>query len=240
MSQNKWTDKSDLLLTEGSNLGRYNLWTVSLFQSYLKGKILEVGSGQGSLSGLLPQDDLTLSDIQTKYVAQLKTISSRPVIKLDIESESPEILRKRFDTIFSSNVFEHIENDKEAFNNSYKLLKTGGYLLLFVPARMEIFGVLDEYVGHFRRYTKDELESKAKEAGFEIIEIKYCNFPGYFAWWGRGRLLNKIIRTKKKNAIADNLMAKMFDVAITPLLKLEKYFNLPFGQSLMLVAVRSE
>ncbi len=173
---------------------------------------------------------MILSDIIPDYLEKLKQIFTDPVMKLDIEKEFPEKLKGKLDTVFSSNVFEHIKDDTAALTNCYKLLESTGKLLLFVPARPEIYGKLDDDMGHYRRYTKAELRSKAENAGFKIVKLYYANLPGYFTWWSRGVLLAS--RSNK----ADSFFAKVFDRFIVPLLYLEKFIHPPFGQSLVLIA----
>lgn len=211
-----------------TGLSHYNRWAVSLFKGYFGENILEIGSGLGGLSRLLPQTNITLSDTRDDYFNYLKNQFDCKTLKLDIENEAPNDLTNSFDTVIAINVLEHIENDERAMKNCRKLLQKNGKLLLFVPARPEIFGVLDNAMGHYQRYTKEELAKKAIGAGFNIIKLKYVNLPGYFSWWLRGRFSGGLS--------SDNLTAKMFDLLIVPFLYLEKYLPIPFGQSLMLVA----
>lgn len=223
-----WTKNSHQILEQATDLDNYNRWIISIFKQYFGNNILEVGSGLGGLSQYLPHVNITLSDVRTDYFKHLKTRFDYATVKLNIEKGSLDKLINSYDTIFSSNVFEHLQDDRKAIKNCFSLLEPKGKLLLFVPARPEITGQLDKAMGHFRRYTIKELTQKANKAGFKIIKIKYVNFPGYFTWWLRGRLPAK---TK-----SDGFLAKAFDTLIVPLLYLEKHITIPFGQSLMLVA----
>lgn len=223
----QWTAKSNRILEHATNLENYNRWLLTNFGRFLKGRTLEVGAGLGGLAKLLPKKELTVSDIRTDYFEYLKKNLGVKTILFDIEKEAPEKLRNKFDSILSANVFEHIEDDIAALEHTLALLKPGGHLLLFVPARPEIFGSLDKDMGHFRRYTKKELAKKARLAGYKISKIKYVNIPGYISWWARGLV---------KTSILDKYLAGVFDKLITPLLYLEKYLEPSFGQSLVLVA----
>lgn len=239
MSKNlNWTSKSNQILEVATNLKHYNTWLYSQFKFHFGRHVLEIGSGLGGITDLLPQRNLTLSDLQTSYIKNLKTrYPNQEIIKLDIEKDSVVKLTNKFDTIFSSNVFEHIKNDQQAINNCHKLLKKGGKLLLFVPASPSIYGQLDHDMGHYRRYTLNELKNKTQKAGFQIIVLKYANFIGYFTWVGRGKLLSRFFKLKNKNnTTADSLFSKIFDYFVVPFLYLESYFPIPFGQSLVLVA----
>ena len=225
-----WTSDSHKILEQATGLTNYNRWLVSHFSTYFGKAILEIGSGQGALSKLLPAKAIViLSDIIPEYLDGLKKTFTDPVISLDIEKDAPAKLVGKIDTIFSSNVFEHIKNDSQAIVNCFKLLEPGGHLLLYVPARSEIYGRLDEAMGHYRRYTKLELTAKAKKAGFTVKRIYYTNLPGYFLWWGRGRF---------RSAKPDSFFAKIFDHLIVPLLYFEKFVHPLFGQSLVLIATK--
>lgn len=231
----KWTLDSHHILEQASDLTHYNHWLVGQFKSYFGKKILEIGSGLGGLSELLPRQDLTLSDVRDDYFSYLQKELGFKTIKLNIEVESPKELQNKFDSIFSSNVFEHIKDDQQAFSNCYSLLKPGGKLLLFVPARPEIYGRLDKFMGHYRRYTLGEGKEKAQEAGFKIIEARYVNLLGYFAWWGRGVLLGNLMKNNTGMSSQDSLLAKIYDLLIVPFLRFEKYCKPKFGQSLLMV-----
>ncbi len=237
MATKYWTEDSHQILGTASSLSHYNRWIISIFKKYLGKNILEVGAGVGGLAQFLPKGKtITLSDIRDDYFSLLQKKFYCKTLKLDIEKESPKNLLKSFDSILSSNVFEHIKDDQSAFNHSFDLLKSGGYLCLFVPARPEIYGKLDDDMGHYRRYTTAEATTKAKKSGFRIVSVNYANFIGYFLWWGRGSLLKSFIRQKSGNNEADGLFAKIFDTFVVPLLYLENYLHPIFGQSVVLVA----
>lgn len=110
---------------------------------------------------------------------------------------------------------------------------------MFVPAGPEIFGRLDEEMGHYRRYTKKELQKKVESVGFTVEKIYYANFPGYFLWWGRGALLGKMQKNQSGTSKSDIFFAKVFDSLIVPLLYLEKFIHPPLGQSLVLIAKKN-
>lgn len=232
-----WTKESHRILESASELDHYNQWLVSLFKPYLGTSILEVGAGLGGIAKHLPQyKQLYLSDLRPDYFKFLRKKFKCQTLQLDIENQSPELLLSKFDSVISSNVFEHIESDQNAFSNSFKLLKPGGYLCLYVPARQEIFGKLDEEMGHFRRYSTQMVAKRARDAGFLVKKVQYKNFLGYFLWWGRGMLLSKIMSSSGSKNKADGLFTKIFDNLFTPILYLEERLNLPFGQSVFLVA----
>jgi SAM-dependent methyltransferase len=137
-----------------------------------------------------------------------------------------------WDAILSINVLEHIERDSEELATYHRLLKpVGGALCLFVPARPEIYAPIDRDFGHCRRYTRNELAGKLRDARFAIRTIRYYNFAGYFLWWANFCLL------KKRNF--DAAAVRLFDRMVFPLVHgLERRICAPpIGQSLQVIAV---
>src|SRR2546430_2262195 len=77
------------------------------------------------------------------------------------------------DAIVSSNVLEHVVDDRACLGAMRALLRPGGVLALYVPARPELYGEFDREVGHQRRYRCVELRQKVEGAGFELATLKY-------------------------------------------------------------------
>ncbi len=219
-----------LTLESVSQMPRYNQWLISRFQAYFGQNILEIGSGIGTLSQLLPSTtQKTLTDINPEYLQQLESLHLGKVLFCDIQKPLPPSLKtKSFDTIFTSNVLEHVEDDQKAFKNIYRLLQKGGHLLLFVPAKQSVFGELDRQLFHFRRYEKETLKAQLEKIGFKIEKIRYYNFLGFFSWW----LNSKVLHQK----YIPPHSAYLFDQLFTPLLYLEESLPLPLGQNLLVIA----
>ena len=71
----------------------------------------------------------------------------------------------------------------------YQTLEKGSRCFIFVPALMSLYGEFDRKIGHFRRYTKNELEERCKAAGFKIIKSKYFDCTGILPWYVKYKLL---------------------------------------------------
>lgn len=204
------------------------------FGPYLCGNVLEVGCGIGQVSSDLmriPEIRRLLSiEPDAAFCAQFR--SRLPNYELlngtvaDLNSETP------WNAILSINVLEHIENDLEELSTYYRLLQPSkGALCLFVPARPEIYASIDKDFGHFRRYTRPELQRKLRSAGFSLRYFRYYNFVGYFLWWLSFCIL-------KKRAF-DVAAVRLFDRAVFPLVHgLETHIcPPPIGQSLIVIAI---
>lgn len=56
------------------------------------------------------------------------------------------------DCCFMMDVMEHVEDDRSFLSAITKKLKSGGILLITVPAFQRLFSVHDEFLKHYRRY----------------------------------------------------------------------------------------
>src|ERR1051325_1082463 len=197
-------DRSDTIaegyvtLERMGKLSRYNKWIWESISKYVGDRVLEVGAGIGNMTRVMYGRELIVAtDVELPYLHILRNRFSRNptirVTKLDLNSDDDcnALKEYRFDTVVCLNVLEHIEDDRGALRRLYQLLEPGGHLLLFVPADQRLYGEIDRQVGHFRRYSLDQLKELIESEGFAIPEIFHQNFFGRFGWWLNGRVLRR-------------------------------------------------
>lgn len=179
---------------------RFNGWMFGTIRPYLRGKVLEIGSGIGNISteAIEAGFELTLSDIRDSYCAYLrKKFPERLVLSLDLVHPDFEIIYKEhlqsFDAAFALNVLEHIKEDHLALRNAKKLLKPGGSLVILVPAYQWLYNGFDKELFHFRRYKRESLEAVFRSAGFQFEKSFYFNVAGIPGWWFSGSVMKKKI-----------------------------------------------
>jgi len=177
----------------------FNRWVYETIKPFCSGEILEIGSGIGNISQYFLKEGYytTLSDVKNAYCKKLrvelsKFNSLREIICLDIahdnfDKEYYEYFYK-FDTIFSINVIEHIQDDNVALKNCYNLLKPKGKLIIIAPAYQKLHNKLDIALKHYRRYSKKTLNMLITKNNFEIIKSKYFNAVGILGWYVSGKL----------------------------------------------------
>jgi hypothetical protein len=95
------------------------------------------------------------------------------------------------DTIISLNVLEHIERDRDVLHEFFDALVPGGHAIILVPAHPRLYTDCDRTLGHFRRYTPEELSTKLREAGFHVVSCNEFNRLGVLGWWVSGKLKRK-------------------------------------------------
>ena len=142
--------------------------------------------------------DVTLSDIQPEYCRRLRRdfgdrstlrdIFSVDLAAVDFERAYPQLLG-RFDTVVALNVVEHIDDHELAIRNAHRLLRSGGRLVILVPAYPWLYNPLDRELGHFRRYTKKSLERLLSGERLRVAEMGFFNAAAIGGWWMAGSVL---------------------------------------------------
>jgi glycosyltransferase involved in cell wall biosynthesis/ubiquinone/menaquinone biosynthesis C-methylase UbiE len=218
-----------------AKLTRYQDWIWQAIAPHVGNRVLEVGAGIGNMTRVLYGRDLIVAtDVELPYLHILRNRFARnPTIrveKLDLNGDDYLALKQyEFDTVVCLNVLEHIENDEAALQRLYDVLVPGGKLALFVPADQKLFGTIDTQVGHYRRYSREELTRVIEAAGFTTEKVTYQNVFGRFGWWLNGRVF------KRTHLPAGQ--SRMFDLAV-PILRRIEPKNLNNGLSLIAIATK--
>ena len=205
----------------------FNRWMLSQFQQYLGNHIMEAGCGIGNFTQLLlGYDRLVCVDNDPFYVEMIRHrfghLDNFSVESMDLtDPRQFDEFRHQPDTIISLNVVEHLENDEEVLSNMNRILQPGGHCVILVPAHMWLFSKCDETLGHYRRYSHDELANRMTEAGFELCAVKSFNSFGVFGWY-----VNKLL----KRSHLSPFQMRVFE-AILPIVKLWECTRLTPGLS---------
>jgi SAM-dependent methyltransferase len=193
--------------------------------------ILEFGAGIGTLADEYLAQNKIKPDCIDIDPEQIKIIQNKGFNCFNSMND----ITQKYDAIYTSNVLEHIENDTQTLKELYSHLKPGGRLAVYVPAFMCLWSQMDELVGHFRRYTRQELNQKVKAAGFNLLSCHYSDSIGFFAW-----LYLRLIgyNPGDANSSTPNKSLKFFDRVLYPLSRTLDRMGLRylFGKNLLLIA----
>jgi glycosyltransferase involved in cell wall biosynthesis len=213
-------------------LKRYNTFTWDLMRPFVGRKVLEVGSGTGSITRYLAsREKVVATDLDPQYVELLqRTYAGKPNVEvrsLDLAKLGDDgFAPQSFDTIVCSNVLEHIEDDRAALRAMRDVLTPGGRVILIIPAHQALHGSIDRAIGHYRRYDRHEIEAKLADAGLAPEHVSYFNVLGVPGWFLNARILQRQSVPGFQARVNDRLV---------PLLRLERKLHLPFGMSLLAV-----
>jgi len=213
----------------------YNAWLGSKLRPHLGRRVLEVGARIGTLTREICEgrERVIALEADAYYAQRLSNLfrGSAVVQALHAPVERTDwkaLASENLDTVFLSNVLEHIEDDRAAVRNFRGVLAPGGRLVVLVPGLPGLFGTLDEAVGHHRRYTPETLRSVVESNGFEVETLEWLNLLGILGWYLNGKIL--------KRRVLPALQLRLYD-RIAPLLaRAEAMWKLPIGLSLVTVA----
>ncbi len=215
----------------------YHRWILDEFRPYIGDHVVEVGAGTGNFSQLLlAGSPKTLSLVEPSEMfghlqrnvsrtAETEVVLYRSIFR----NVADQIVAKGSpDTVIYINVLEHIEDDLGELNVIFRTLAAGGHCLIFVPALPSLYGNFDREVGHFRRYTKRELEDKCRSARFEIMISKYFDFPGVLPWFIKYRVF-------KSKGLGSSAVTLYDRLAVPVARRFESLLNAPIGKNILLV-----
>ena len=210
----------------------FNRWLLSQFDRYLGNSVFEAGCGIGNFTELLlDREQLTCVDIDDFYVDRIQHrfghLENFDSFKMDLTNpdDYSQVASRKPDSIISINVVEHLENDQQVLTSMHDSIQPGGHCAILVPAHMWLFSECDKALGHFRRYSEDELTSKMQKAGFEVVDLIKFNRLGVYGWY-----VNKL--TGK--ADLSPMQMKIYELML-PIAKLMDAIGI--GPSLSLIAV---
>lgn len=138
--------------------------------------LLEVGCASGGNLEMLGEFGAVKAceyDVTTLELAR----RLHPGVEIE-RCELPEVVpfgEEKYDVIGVFDVLEHVEADAAALRSLRERLKPGGRVVLTVPAFRWLWSAHDEINQHFRRYTRQEMVARLREAGLEPAHASYFN-----------------------------------------------------------------
>jgi SAM-dependent methyltransferase len=218
---------------------RYHRWILEVFKPHLGRRLVEVGAGSGSFSHLLlgtGPESLSLVEpskqmyplLEQSFAARSEAADVRTYNSIFRHVAAELKTTERPDSIIYVNVLEHIADDQVELDVIHQTLNRGGRAFFFVPALPRLYSNFDESIGHYRRYTRRELEEKCTGAGFKLIHSSYFDLAGVLPWWVKYRLL-------KASALKPGTV-EFYDRYVVPLTKaLEGLIKPPLGKNIILI-----
>jgi SAM-dependent methyltransferase len=117
-----------------------------------------------------------------------------------------------FDTVFTTQVIEHVGDHEGMLNEAFRLLKSGGKLILSGP----FYWPLHEEPHDYFRYTKHGFKLLLEKAGFKVVEIKPCGGK----WAVTGIMILSLIpfRPKVLNFILNPIFSRLDKIFFDPII----------------------
>lgn len=145
-------------------------------------KILDIGCGDGKYTSLFchNNNEVVGLDIENRVKPEYKKFKF-----IKGNAENLPFPDKSFDLVISFDVLEHINDDRKAIEEIYRILRKEGKIFLETPNRERLSYWFLVFTGkrrsyplklgedciHLREYTKKELEERFRERKFRRIKI---------------------------------------------------------------------
>lgn len=201
-------------------------------------QVLDVGCGTGSnLEWLKPLGPVIGIDSSPEAVAWSQAKRYDQVLVGDAAHLPLE--DGVIDLVVALDVLEHIDDDRGAALELFRVLKPGGLLMVTVPAYRFFWSDFDVQSGHLRRYKMRELLHTIKRTGGFILKASYFNTL-LFPLAAAVRLLGgRVFRGRSLQVelqppfwMVNRFFAWVFSLEVY----LVRVLRLPFGLSIVCVA----
>ncbi|MFL5244270.1 MAG: class I SAM-dependent methyltransferase [Gemmataceae bacterium] len=193
---------------------RWKSYFRSKISPYIRGNVLEVGSGIGATTRLLCdgnqkhwtclEPDARLADKMNEWnVRDPLPIPNNLIIGSLINLPESDT----FDSIIYIDVLEHIETDRQEIERAASHLNPGGALIVLAPAHQWLYTEFDRAIGHFRRYTARSLAASAPES-LKPERIFYLDSVGMIASMANRFLLKSRMPTLRQIRLWDSVFVR--------------------------------
>ena len=202
-------------------------------------KIVDIGCGTGGVIPMLSKHGQVLGlDIEPRALDFCRSKGFHNVALMEnfYDTGQPD---ESADLVSLFDVLEHFEDDLKALNEINRILKSGGFVFLSVPAFKILWSELDEVAHHRRRYKQEELEQKLKDSGFAIVKSSYVFFfvfPLIFFYRTVARFQKKHLHPQFSYVEFPRLINAFFVTLSKIEAVLLKFINFPFGSSVVVLA----
>lgn len=206
-----------------------------------EGVAVDVGCGTGeSVRSLLafPFSSVVGTDL-SPYATALAAKAAPPRSHfLVTRAEELPFATARVATITSLDVIEHLDDDLGAVQEYARTVRSGGLVVLAVPAYQWAWSDHDVALGHRRRYLASEMRVLAEQAGLEVVRCTYFHsWLVPLAFVLRRTPARYLVKGPAEEASFVNKRVNRLLGAITDGERtISRLVDIPFGLSILLVA----
>lgn len=163
----------DQYLSLKNSLYNYRLRCLAVAR-YLRtqrlGLVLETGCGISPVSK--PGHRTVYSDLSFKALAFLKQVNNGRGVYVVADGRGLPFKSHTFSHVISSEVLEHIQDDRSAIGEMARVATETGRMVITVPHRKCYFSRDDHFVKHFRRYEIQDILNHLDCYGFRVSRIE--------------------------------------------------------------------
>jgi SAM-dependent methyltransferase len=133
---------------------------------------LDLGCGDGALSGSVRADRLTLADVSALALSRARArLSAAEVVELDPDAPLP-FADGEFDLVVFTETLEHVRDLQLLLSEVRRVLEPGGRLAVTTPAHRRLIAAPDPLSPHLRFLTKRSLRELLERMGFDVRSLR--------------------------------------------------------------------
>ncbi len=198
--------------------------------------LLDVGCGTGATTDALRRHG-TVIGVDPSPLA-LEACTRRALANLvQGTAESLPMKDGVVDVIVATDILEHLEDDRAALAEFFRVLRPGGYAVVTVPAYRFLWSDHDRALMHKRRYVAGELLERSRDAGFRVVQGSYA--VCFLLPLALGRLLRKRSRADQPPRAQITPVPRWLNTLLIRLQRVEaamvRRMSLPWGLTVLAV-----
>jgi SAM-dependent methyltransferase len=153
------------------------------------GRFIEIGPGSGEVTARLVRSgwrgtlyDLseeTISRLGKRFANEMRDGRIEAKVGDFLQSPSSERPESRADVLISCMVMEHMDDEGESafMHHAAHHLRPEGLVIGFVPGSPAHWGIEDDIAGHFRRYSRQSLQTLLEKTGWVPRHLAGLTYP---------------------------------------------------------------
>ncbi len=206
--------------------------------------VMEAGAGTGHMACVLRERyGWRMFATELSWEGVRRTPQREGVLPVQANIEACPFLDSTFDAVVSLDVLVHFPRglERQALREFARVLKPGGRLILRVSALDVLRSRHSEFCHELQRFTRRRLIQAVSESGFQVLRCTYANSILLPVALARFRVWEPLMGSPVASGTAPG--PSWLDQLLNQPLKLEsalisRGWNLPAGQSLILLAVK--
>ena len=190
--------------------------------------VVDIGAGSGFFTQQILKTYPAASGICIDVNYDMNTLKSDTRLEFT-NHETP----RSGDTYLFMDVLEHVEDDSELLVGHLMSAPAEALVVITVPAFKALWSSHDEYLGHYRRYKRREVDQLAIKSGLHVLESRYIFSTIFPLVW----IYRKLVLQNKQGSHMKN-SSRITNTWLRNLLKFDNKLirNPYFGLSVLVVA----
>ena len=202
-------------------------------------RILDIGCGTGGILKLMKKYGAVCGiDFSPAALEFSKQSGCGCLVCSDVGRHIP-FKDNTFTAVTCLDVMEHLDNEGTLLEETFRVCKPGGHIVITVPAFNALWSAHDEALHHKRRYTRRQMLRRIDRLNCSVIKVSYFNTLLFIPILVTRKLKGFLDRDKPPRSDFFMKLPGWINTALRVLYTAEivclSRLNFPFGVSLLVI-----